>query len=208
MDLYFTKNTALRFRFPVTPRAVSLTAPGRGRTAALIDTTEISLPGGPGLREVSFEALLPNRRYPFAVYPDGVFRPAGYYLAMIEQLKAEREPFTVILGEKSMTVTLEGFTIAEDASFGGDVMISVRLRGTREAAVRILRPSGGVSPPPRPAPQTPPPRTYTVVRGDTLWAIARRFLGNGARWPEIHALNREAVPDPNLIRVGQVLRLP
>jgi hypothetical protein len=50
MDLFFTRDSALRFRFPVTPRAVSITAPGRGRSATLIDTAEISLPGGPGLR--------------------------------------------------------------------------------------------------------------------------------------------------------------
>lgn len=57
-------------------------------------------------------------------------------------------------------------------------------------------------------------RTHTVAAGDTLWGIAARVLATDdprriARyWPKIHRANRAAVPDPNLIRPGQVLRLP
>lgn len=68
-----------------------------------------------------------------------------------------------------------------------------------------------VSPPPprRPAPGIPSAsRTYTVARGDTLWAIAARLLHNGSRWPEIARLNRDRIPNPNVIRAGQVLRIP
>lgn len=47
--------------------------------------------------------------------------------------------------------------------------------------------------------------TYTVVRGDTLDAIARRFSVPGG----YQALARENnIPDPNLIKVGQVIKLP
>jgi hypothetical protein len=44
--------------------------------------------------------------------------------------------------------------------------------------------------------------------GDTLSAIAQRILGDGNRWPEIHALNRDRVKDPNLILPGWELKLP
>ncbi|MCL2588641.1 MAG: contractile injection system protein, VgrG/Pvc8 family [Oscillospiraceae bacterium] len=50
---------------------------------------------------------------------------------------------------------------------------------------------------------------YTVVRGDNLWNIARRFLGSGPRYREIFELNRDVIGNnPNLIRPGQVLRIP
>jgi LysM repeat protein len=212
MDLYFSKNSELRFRFPVTPRAVSITTPGRGRTVMLLDAAEISLRDGLGLREVAFEALLPNRLYPFAVYDGGVFLDAGHYIRLLERLKSEREPFVFTLGSGSggysITVTLDSMTISEDADHGGDVTVLLRLREARDADVRVIKPVTGASPPPRPAPQIPQPRLYTVVRGDTLWAVAKRFLGSGARWPEIHALNREKVSNPNLIFAGQVLTLP
>lgn len=52
-------------------------------------------------------------------------------------------------------------------------------------------------------------RTYTVRAGDSLPAIARKELGNEARWREVYAMNRGAVgPNPDLIRPGTVLTLP
>jgi nucleoid-associated protein YgaU len=47
--------------------------------------------------------------------------------------------------------------------------------------------------------------TYTVKRGDSLWAIAAAKLGNGARYTEIKALNGLT---SNTIYAGQVLKLP
>ena len=47
-----------------------------------------------------------------------------------------------------------------------------------------------------------------VQRGDTLWGIAERTLGDPLRWPEIHEANRVLVADPDEIEVGWVLRLP
>ena len=51
-----------------------------------------------------------------------------------------------------------------------------------------------------------PGRTYTVVKGDTLWGIAARQLGAGSRSKEITALNPGI--DPERLAVGQVLKLP
>ena len=51
-------------------------------------------------------------------------------------------------------------------------------------------------------------RQHTVRSGDTLWGIAARYLGNGARWPEIQRANAAAIPNPNRIFAGQVLRIP
>ena len=71
-----------------------------------------------------------------------------------------------------------------------------------------------------PAPHTPSngsrPGTVTVVRGDSLWAIAHRHLGAQAtaqqiarEWPRWYAANRAVIgPNPNLIRAGQVLTVP
>jgi nucleoid-associated protein YgaU len=52
------------------------------------------------------------------------------------------------------------------------------------------------------------PRLYTIRRGDTLWALARRHLGDGRRYREIHTLNRKRIRNPNRIRAGQRIILP
>lgn len=48
-------------------------------------------------------------------------------------------------------------------------------------------------------------RTYTVRRGDSLWAIAAKQLGNGSRYTEIKRLNGLS---SDTIHAGQVLKLP
>jgi nucleoid-associated protein YgaU len=47
----------------------------------------------------------------------------------------------------------------------------------------------------------------TVNPGDSLWKLASRYLGDGNQWKEIASANPE-IADPNLIRVGQQIRLP
>jgi LysM repeat protein len=52
------------------------------------------------------------------------------------------------------------------------------------------------------------PASYTVHQGDTLSAIAARTYGSSADWPAVWWANRTQVHDPNLLLVGQRLRLP
>lgn len=57
------------------------------------------------------------------------------------------------------------------------------------------------------APQ--PARTYTVKTGDTLFAIAQKTLGNGARWKDILAANGKTLRnDAKNLKDGQVLTIP
>ncbi|WP_342372444.1 LysM peptidoglycan-binding domain-containing protein [Propioniciclava soli] len=53
-----------------------------------------------------------------------------------------------------------------------------------------------------------PVTLVTVRAGDTLSKLALRHLGEADRWPEIHALNRDRVADPDMIDIGWVLRVP
>lgn len=50
------------------------------------------------------------------------------------------------------------------------------------------------------------PNVYVVKRGDTLWAISKRYLSDAWRWPEIWASNPQ-VRNPHLIYPGDRLLL-
>lgn len=52
------------------------------------------------------------------------------------------------------------------------------------------------------------PQTYTVVRGDSLSKIAKHFYGKANDWHRIFDANRDQLDDPDLIRPGQVLKIP
>jgi nucleoid-associated protein YgaU len=60
---------------------------------------------------------------------------------------------------------------------------------------------------PTPAPEPEPAaRTYTVESGDTLWAIAEQFYGDGNKYQII--ADASGIPNPDLIQPGQVLTIP
>ncbi len=49
---------------------------------------------------------------------------------------------------------------------------------------------------------------YTVQSGDTLSKLAKGHLGDPMKYMEIFNLNKDILTNPDLIKVGQVLKLP
>ena len=69
-------------------------------------------------------------------------------------------------------------------------------------------PAAAPAPAAKPAPASPPSKTYTVKAGDTLSGIAKEHLGNANDYMKIFNLNKDQLKDPDLIKPGQVLKLP
>jgi nucleoid-associated protein YgaU len=51
-------------------------------------------------------------------------------------------------------------------------------------------------------------KTYTVKAGDTLSKIAKQHLGDANSYMKIYELNRDQLSNPDMIKPGQVLKLP
>ena len=51
-------------------------------------------------------------------------------------------------------------------------------------------------------------RIHEVIRGDTLSGIAKKYYGKAGLYNKIFEANRDILDDPNLIKVGQKLRIP
>ena len=51
-------------------------------------------------------------------------------------------------------------------------------------------------------------QAHKVVAGDTLSGIAQSAYGDANLWPRLFVANRDTISDPNLIQIGQVLRVP
>ncbi len=52
------------------------------------------------------------------------------------------------------------------------------------------------------------PGDVTIIKGNSLWRIARRAYGQGELYTVIYDANRERIKDPNLIYPGQVFAMP
>ncbi|PID64854.1 MAG: peptidoglycan-binding protein LysM [Gammaproteobacteria bacterium] len=49
---------------------------------------------------------------------------------------------------------------------------------------------------------------YEIEKGDSLWKIAEKAYGNGSKYTDIFAANKEVIKDPDLIYPGQKIRIP
>jgi LysM repeat protein len=71
-------------------------------------------------------------------------------------------------------------------------------------SIRVVEPA-----PAEPAPAPEPEETiYEVVSGDTLGAIAQKYYGKASLYMKIFDANRDILDDPDLIKVGQKLKIP
>jgi nucleoid-associated protein YgaU len=67
------------------------------------------------------------------------------------------------------------------------------------------------APEPEPAPAPEPVaevRVYEVVAGDTLGAVAQKYYGKASEYMKIFEANRDILDNPDLIKVGQKLKIP
>lgn len=222
---------------PVTPEALQLKIGNQNETYNLINEGEINVLKKPGLTEITFGALLPNVRYPFAQYPQG-FAGAESYLGKLETLKTSQKPFdfqvirtnsggTVAAFDTSFTVSLEEYTIHEEAdSYGRDVYVDITLKQYQAYVTKTItfqKEEDGTKAEvdqDRDTSTKKPETTYTVKAGDCMWNIAKAKLGDGTKWKTIYELNKELIDSTakkygnassmggTLIYPGMVLKLP
>ena len=212
-----------RMLLPVPPQKIQMKINNANKTYTLINEGEINVLKTPGLTEIEFDISLPNVPYSYAVYKSG-FQRAAYFLDKLEVLKIGKESFQFIVTRvfpngdmlfgTNMKVSLEEYTIKEDAKDGLDVQVGIKLKqyrpfGTKTCSISFesSKPKAVVTPV-REVENPPAAKTYTVVKGDCLWNIAKRFYGNGSRYTVIYNANMDKIKNPNLIYPGQVLTIP
>ncbi len=208
---------------PIAPQKLTVKIKGNNKTLTLINEGDINFLHAPGLTEITFDAVLPMLgQYSFA---NGYRRPDSY-LNKLESLMTGKEPFRFLVSRVSpsgrllydtnMKVSLENYTVTEDATKGPDVTVSITLKqyiSYSTKTVTVVKPKPEKKPvvqqkKKRETSSAPKVKTYTVKSGDCLWNIAKKYYGNGAQYTKIYNANKGKIKNPNLIYPGQVLTIP
>jgi DNA-binding SARP family transcriptional activator len=131
--------------------------------------------------------------------------------------------FQPLVGHLVAAILVAALAVMPRAAPGGPARLAATIpyvRPSQSAIVMALAADTAPVSDPTPAaaatlPVTRAATTYVVQRGDTLWGIAERLLGDPLRWREIFALNEgriepggQAFTDPNWIYPGWDLELP
>lgn len=214
---------------PVTPEKLTISISNQNDMVNLINEGEINILKKAGLTDIEFECEIPQVKQPYAVYTNSSgFRVATYFLDYFEKLKTSGKPFQFIVCRKkpngkslfntNIKVSMEDYKLTEDAGNGFDIKVKIRLKqwrdyGTKQVKVTITAEKPKAAPEPvRETTAAPAPaasQTYTVVKGDCLWNIAKKFYGNGSKYTVIYNANKGVIGgNPNLIYPGQVLTIP
>lgn len=123
-------------------------------------------------------------------------KAAAAIVAYIDKQGLDTRALQVSFDGASSTVTVAG-TVADQATREKVLLCCGNVEGVDKVddQLSVTNPE-------------PPATFHTVVRGDTLSAIAKACYGNANAYMKIFEANKPMLSDPNKIYPGQVLRIP
>ncbi len=214
-------------QLPVAPNSMRTKIKNKNKVIELLNLGEINILKNAGLTEISFKALLPNASYPFNKSLLFGSAKASYYTDELKQLKTSNKPFQFIvvrmtpggtlLSMTNLKVTLEEYSLNEDAREACDFYADIRLKqykawGAKKVEVKTdsTGKTTGTVTKTRDTTGHETPTSVVAKKGDTLQTLAQKALGSAALaalggLPIIQKLNKIAIPA--LLTVGQVIKL-
>lgn len=137
----------------------------------------------------------------------------GEVVSELERLQKSGELVEYVGVNLVSDVIVTKFSTSHSGEIRGGCRFSMDLTEIRIAASPFTSGGGSsaaqqIEEAPAPAASETPVKTHTVKSGDTLWALAKSYYGNGASYPQIFEANRDKLSDANKIQIGQVLKIP
>lgn len=204
MDFYLTDSIGIRIHFPINPENIPLSAEAKIETHESMELGDIALPRGNVPDKIQMQGVFPGvsrSRLPFVKD----WKEPNILIAQIKQWKESGVRLRYLVTETCINqdVYIQSFESKWSGGYG-DAEYTLSLVQARDIYINLKGSSESQNLNNRPA--TASPSTYTVVSGDCLYLIAKRY---GKSLDALYAANRTLIgPDPNKIYPGQVLTIP
>ena len=227
--IWFTPKGGEPYRIPVNPEKITETSVMAVEKYNVLKMGQIAVSGSVELREISFETEFPKAVNHYTEGPDE-FRTPGTWIHLFKNWRDSKEPIlftsanindyipkgTVTdadVEDISMYVLIEGFTVTDKAGEEGDKYISFKLLEYREFSKKTAFVIENEILPfsLKPVEDKVNPKStgyHIVVSGETLWAIAKKYYGDGSKYNIIFNANKDKIKNPALIQVGWKLKIP
>lgn len=198
-------NFAEKLQLPVNPGEFRIATGNKNTVVDIQSLGELNLIGDEKLADIQLSSFFPVNYASYCSYLD---IPNPYdAVEQIENWRKLKEPIRLVITDTTinMSCTIENFEYGER---GGtrDVYYTLSLKEYRFIEVQQVTdptPTGMSSVRPD-TKQTP--KTYDVKSGDSLYMIAKKVYGDGSKWQELYAANKDVIgSDANLIKPGQQL---
>lgn len=214
MDIYITeKETGARIALSMLPEKLNCNGSTKFQTYDIINMGEVKLPRGTNLLSFSWSGTFPgSSRKTHSFVKSQHWKPPKELVNLFEQWRKNGTILILLITETWINheVMLSNFTGTPTGGCG-DVSYDVTFVENREIKIYSVSELNIASSARthRPEPAAAAATTYTVKKGDSLWAIAKKFLGDGRRYTELYELNSAIIGNnPNLIYPGQIFTLP
>ena len=208
VQTYLDESSGVELILPVTPKRYQWDTAVAVNKVTIDGLGELNIPGRPKLAEETVEGLLPARDYPFN--RPGTVTDPRHYLDQLERwcLAGTVLRYLVAGAGLNRAVILERVRWYEQDGTN-DVYYRIDQRGYAPARAARLQGGGTQSAVQRPTDTAAPAAaSYTVVKGDTLWGLCRKFYGETSQALCQRVAGANGIKNPNLIYVGQTIRFP
>lgn len=194
LEIYL-KGDGETIRFPVTPSEVSCETSANISTESVNDLGNVSLFSGVELRTIPISSFFPNRQYSFCTYSN--IEPPYEFVSKIEKWQNEGKKLRYIVsdGYTNIPVMINSFSYREQDGTG-DVYFDLSLIEYKE--IKLNKTSNNESSnnsTNRTTENAPTPngenKTHKVSSGDSLWAIAQKYYGDGSQYTKIKEANKD-----------------